>query len=186
MRGTSVMKVLMKDFDFECEDGKNFIEEAIVANVIKSVIFNGKVVYRIVRTDSVGDNAIFIPETQEIDCHDEETIATVTIENTQISLEHQRSSNDNISGILEKFCTSVESIDKRFLKIKDHLIGLSYSKLTTNSSSRNGTRDNFYTELLKIRISELERQLSERNAITEFLSTRIIAKPSDNLLDKWQ
>ena len=33
----------MKDFVYESDDVKDLIEEAIVANVIKSVIFNGKV-----------------------------------------------------------------------------------------------------------------------------------------------
>ena len=70
-------------------------------------------------------------------------------------------------------------IDNRFLKIEDHLIGLS-SKSTTNSNSReHGTCENFYTELLKKRISELEKQLSEKNAIIDFLSAQIISKPPD-------
>ena len=48
-------------------------------------------------TDFVADDTIFIPEAQEVDCHDEEDNATVTNEDTQISSEHQRSNNDNIS-----------------------------------------------------------------------------------------
>ena len=35
-------------------------------------------------------------------------------EDTQISSEHQRSSNDNLSAVLEKFHSSLEAIDKRF------------------------------------------------------------------------
>ena len=63
------------------------------------MVFNDIVVaYRIVRTDSVADDTIFIPETQKIDCHDEENNVTVTIEDTQISSEHQSSSNKNISA----------------------------------------------------------------------------------------
>ena len=89
----------MKDFDYESENVKNLVEEAVVANVIKFVVFNDIVVaYRIVRTDSVADDTIFIPETQNDDCHDEENNATVTIEDTQISSEHQRSSNHNVSA----------------------------------------------------------------------------------------
>ena len=155
------------------------IEEATVANVIKYVNFNGKFAYKIVTTDSVADDTIFISETQEADCHDKENNATVTIEGTQISLEHPRSSNGNISAILEKFNSLLEAVDKRILKIEDHLIGLSCPKSTTNSNSSDAKLDNFYNELLKKRISELERQLSEKNAITEFLSAQIIAKPPD-------
>ena len=141
----------MKDFDYESEDAKNLLEEAIVANIIKSVIFNGKVAYRIVRTDPVADDTIFIPETQEVDCH-EENNATVTIEDIQISSKHQRRSNVSISAILEKFCSSLEAINKQ-------------------------RPFNFYTELLKNLISELEKQLREKNLIIELISAQIIAKP---------
>lgn len=35
------------------------------ADIIQFVIFNGKISHRIVRTDSVADNAVLVPETQE-------------------------------------------------------------------------------------------------------------------------
>ena len=117
---------LMKHVDYESEDAKNLIEEFIVANVMKSVIFNSKVADRIVRMDSVVDDTIFIPEIREIDCHDEENNATAIIEDTQISLEQQRSSNHNISAILEKCCPSLKAIDKQILKIEDHVTGLKF------------------------------------------------------------
>ena len=105
---------LLKDFDYESEDAKNLIKEAMVENVIKSMIFNGKVACRIVRADSAADDAIIIPETQEVDFHDEKNNATVTAEDTQVSPEHHHSSNGNISAILKKFRSSLEAIDQRF------------------------------------------------------------------------
>ena len=36
----NVLHFLMKDYDYQNEDAKNLIEEALVANAIKSVIFN--------------------------------------------------------------------------------------------------------------------------------------------------
>ena len=42
---------------------------------------------------------IFIPQTKEFGCPDEENNATITTEDTQISLEHQRSSKGDISDI---------------------------------------------------------------------------------------
>ena len=48
-----------------------------------------------------------------------------------------------------------------------------------NSNSKDISNDNFYTGLLKNRISELEKQLAEKNAIIEFLSAQIISKPPD-------
>ena len=159
------------------------IEEAICANVIKSVIFNGKVSYRIVRTDSVTDDTVLASDTQEItmkDNHDENSNTTVVIEDTQVSSEQQQRNSDyDIATFTEKFRSSLDLIEKRFLKIEDHLIGLSYSKSTVNSNSRDTSNDNFYTAFLKNRISELEKQLADKNAIIEFLSAQIISKPPD-------
>ena len=42
---------LMKDFDYDREKARKLINEAIVANIIKSVIFNGEVAFRIIRAD---------------------------------------------------------------------------------------------------------------------------------------
>ena len=44
---------LMKDFNYDCKKAMKLIDEAIVANIIKSVIFNGKVAFRIIRADSL-------------------------------------------------------------------------------------------------------------------------------------
>ena len=76
---------LIKDFGYEKEDADKLIEEAICANVIKSVIFNGKVTYRIVSTDSVTDDTVLAPDTQEItmkDNHEENSNTTVVIGDT--------------------------------------------------------------------------------------------------------
>ena len=159
------------------------IEETICANVIKSVIFNGKVSYRIVRTDFVTDDTVLAPDTQEItmkDIHEENSNTTVAIEDTQVSSEQQQRNSDyDIAALMEKFRSSLDLIEKRFLKIEDNLIGLSYSKSTVNSNSRDISNDNFYTGLLKNRISELEKQLADKNAMIEFLSAQIIFKPPD-------
>ena len=158
------------------------IDEAIEANVIKSIIFNGKVAYRILKTASVTDDTIFVPETQENDSNNEHNTSTIILEESQTSqvesnLEHQRKDDENINinNIIEnKIHSYVEVIGKRFTKIEDHLIGLCSSKSTTNSGN---VSNNFCTELLKTRISELEKQLSEKNAIIDFLTTQLITNP---------
>ena len=117
---------LIKDFGYEKEDADKLIEEAIWANVIKSVIFNGKVSHRIVRTDSVIDDTVLTPDTQEItmkDNHEENSNTTVVTEDTQLSSEQQQRNSDyDIATLMEKFRSSLDLIERRFLKIKDHLI----------------------------------------------------------------
>ena len=178
----NLTRFLIKDFGYEKKADK-LIEKAICANVIKYVIFNGKVSYRVVRTDSVRDDTVLAPDTQEItmeDNHEENSNTKVVNEDTQVSSEQQQRNSDyDIATFMEKFGFSLDLIEKRFLKIEDHLIGLSYSKSTVNSNSRDTSKDNFYTGLLKNRISELEKQLADKNAIIEFLSAQIISKPPD-------
>ena len=139
----------MKDFNCDCEDAIKLIDKALAANIIKSVIFNGKVAYRIVRADSVGDDTVLVPETQEIDGSNEH-VSTVFLEKSLISQlesstlpEHQKRDDANISTIIEnKLCLYFESIEKRFIKIENHLTGISSSKSTTEPANVN---DNFDT-----------------------------------------
>ena len=142
----NLTRFLIKDFGYEKKADK-LIEEAICANVIKYVIFNGKVSYRVVRTDSVRDDTVLAPDTQEItmeDNHEENSNTTVVNEDTQVSSEQQQRNSDyDIATFMEKFRFSLDLIEKRFLKIEDHLIGLSYSKSTVNSNSRDTSNDWF-------------------------------------------
>ena len=92
-------------------------------------------------------------------------------------LEHQKRNDDNISTIIEnKLRLYFESIEKCFMKIENHLTGISSSKSTTEPGYVN---DNFYTDMLKNQISELEKQLSEKNAVIDFLTSQFITKPLD-------
>ena len=84
----NLARFLIKDFGYEKEDADKLIEEAICANVIKSVIFNGKVSYRIASTDSVTDDVALAPNTQKItmkDNHEENCNTTSITEDTQVS-----------------------------------------------------------------------------------------------------
>ena len=92
-------------------------------------------------------------------------------------LEHQKRNDDNISTIIEnKLRLYFESIEKCFMKIENHLTGISSSKSTTEPGYVN---DNFYTDMLKNQISELEKQLSEKNTVIDFLTSQFITKPLD-------
>ena len=57
--------------------------------------------------------------------NDEENSNTaVVIEDTQVSSkQQQRNSDYDIATLMEKFRSSLDLIEKRFLKIEDHLIG---------------------------------------------------------------
>ena len=59
----------MKNFNLDCEKAMKLTDEAIVANIIKSLIFNGKVAFRIIRADSKADDTAVVPKTQEDNSH---------------------------------------------------------------------------------------------------------------------
>ena len=44
---------LANDYEYSPDLAENLIDEAVQANIVKSIIFNGKISYRIVKTDSV-------------------------------------------------------------------------------------------------------------------------------------
>ena len=118
----NLTRFLIKDFGYEKEDADKLIEEAICANVIKSVIFNGKASYRIVRTGSVTYDTVLAQDTQEItvkDNHEENSNTTVVIEDTQVSSEQQQPNSDyDIATLMEKFHSSLDLIEKVFKNLK--------------------------------------------------------------------
>ena len=151
---------LLKDFNCDCEDAIKLIDEALAANIIKSVIFNGKTAYGIVRANSIGDHIVLVPGTQDIDGNNEH-VSTALLEGCLTSQlesstlpEHQKRTDDTISTITENLRLYFESTEKRFMKIENHLTRISSSKSTTEPGYVN---DNFYTDMLKNRISELEK-----------------------------
>ena len=77
------------------------IEKAICANLIKSVIFNGKVSYRIVRSDSVTDSTVLVPHTQEIVINDnhEENSNSKTVKQLSLKILKFIWSNNNATVI---------------------------------------------------------------------------------------
>ena len=96
-----------------------FTDETLAVNVVKFVIFNGKVAHRIMRADSVGDVMVLVTETQEVDGNNEH-ISTVFLEESLTSQlessnppEHQNRDDDNISTIIEnKLHLYFESTEK--------------------------------------------------------------------------
>ena len=117
---------LMKDFNYDCEKATKLIDEAIVANITKSVIFSGKVAFRIIRANSNADDTIIVSETQEStsyvvqnDIIEDRNCCRETgvIEDSQNPPDDQQISNT----IIENFRSKLEAVEKRFMKIEDHI-----------------------------------------------------------------
>ena len=128
-------------------------DKAVAANV-KAVIFNGKVIYRVVREDSVSDDTVLALETQENDDNNEQNVGTVSflkilisqIENPILKRSKKETMMIHQLSMKINFALTLKAIEKQFIEIEDHLIGLSNPKSTTG----NVPPSNFYTELLKL------------------------------------
>ena len=97
---------LANHYEYSPDRAENLIDEAIQANIVKSIIFNGKISYRIVKTDSVDDAAISVPDTQVDNLEDERNDANTIFleENTTNILEKQ---GENVSALIDKKFSSL-------------------------------------------------------------------------------
>ena len=137
--------------------------------MVKIVLFNRKNSYRIVENRQ---NTIIVPETQLNDTDTTEAIPeegnALTVEETIVGTSAHML-NDEITSTLErKFETFLELIEGRLLNIEEQIIGArdSHIEKIDDVNSDNA----FCFNILKNRLSELERQIIEKDAIINFLS----------------
>ena len=109
----------MKDFNYDCAKASKLIDEAIIANITKSVIFSGKVAFRIIRANSNAEtqegNSYLVQNDiiEDRNCCRE----TGVIEDSQNPPDDQQINNT----IIENFRSMLEAAEKRFMKIEDHI-----------------------------------------------------------------
>ena len=60
----SLKSFLVKRYEYSPELAENVINEAVQANILKFINFNGIISYRIVKTDFVDDATISLPDMQ--------------------------------------------------------------------------------------------------------------------------
>ena len=116
---------LMKDLNHDCEEAMKLIDGTIVANIIKSLIFNDKVVYRVIKADSNADDTIIVSKTQEDNSHVGKNDETGFIKDSETPQADQQISN--ILTITENFCSSLEAIKRKIMKMEDHQITFTQS-----------------------------------------------------------
>ena len=147
---------LVKDYEYSPELADQSLDEAVQADIVESIMFNGKISYRIVKTDSVNDATISVSDTQTDNSEDERTDANKTFleENTTNILEKWE---ENVSVLIgKKFTSFIEHIEKRFHILEDQVIGMQDINLPRNVVNPATSENGLYVDLLKSRISGLE------------------------------
>ena len=125
---------------------------------------------------------IIVPETQVNDTQLNDSDATEAIEEGNASTIEEtvvgtpaHTLNDEINSALEKkFETFSESIESRLLNIEEQIIGSRDSHIDEIGDLNSDNA--FCFNLLKNRLSELERQIIEKSAIINFLSNQFVNK----------
>ena len=113
---------------------------------------------------------MIVPETQLNDTQLNDADTTEAISEERNALTHML--NDEIISTLEKkFETFSESIERRLLNIEEQIIGARDSRIEKIGDDNSDNA--FCLNLLKNRISELERQIIEKDAVINFLSNQL-------------
>ena len=173
----NLINYLSKDYGYNKESANKVIEKAVKENVVRIVLFNGKNSYRIVEN---GENTTIVPETQlnDTQLNDADTREDISEERNALTIEETivgtpaHMLNDEIISTLEKkFEAFSESIESGLFNIEAQIIGARDSCIEKidDDNSDNAFRLN----LLKNRISKLEGQIREKDAVINFLSNQL-------------
>ena len=144
-----------------------------ILNRVKSVILNGKTLYVINAT-------VLYLHTQEKTPENITSKGTVILDETEVSISTRDTTTNtlpseqevsDVSTLIErKFNDLSDKVEKRLHSTEDQIIGEQLSNLLQNNINGNAvTSESFlYVDILKNRILELEKQLSEKNTIIKF------------------
>ena len=176
----NLINYLSKDYGYNKESANKVIEKAVKENVVRIVLFNGKNSYRIVEN---GENTMIVPETQlnDTQLNDVDTRQAIsqernalTIEETVVGTPAHMLNDEIISTLEKKFETFSESIESRLLNIEEQIIDARDRRIEKKGDDNSDNA--FCFNLLKNRISELERQIIEKDAVINFLSNQLLNK----------
>ena len=130
----NLVHYLVKDDGFSNDEAEILIADTVKANAIKSVIFNGKTSYRIVKTDNVSDATVLFPDTQEETPEDittedtiipDETDVITTTRDTATNTISSGKDVDNVSAPTERKLHDLgDKVEKRLHNIEDQIIGM--------------------------------------------------------------
>ena len=178
---------LVKGYSFSNNEAEILIVDAVRVNAMKSAIFNGKTSYRIVKTDNVSDAMVLFPDTKEKTPEDITTEYAVILDETDVITTKRDTATNTISNeqkvddasalIGRRFNDLSDKVEKRLQNVEDQVIGIQLSNLSGNNvSGKAVTSESFlHADILKNRILELEKQLSEKNTIIDFLTKQLFA-----------
>ena len=156
----NLVHYLVKDYAFWNNEAEVLIVDAVKANTIKSVVFNGKTSYRIVKTDNVSDATVLFPDIQKETPEDITTKNTIILDETEVitttrdtatnTISNEKEVHD-VSAIIErKFNNLSDKVEKRLHNTEDQISGMQLANLSgSNVSGKAVTSESFlYVDIL--------------------------------------
>ena len=183
----NLVHYLVKGYSFSNNEAQILVVDAVRVNAMKSVIFNGKTSYRIVKTDNVSDAMVLFPDTKEKTPEDITTEYVVILDETDVitrkrdtatkTISNEQEVDDASALIGRRFNDLSEKVEKPLQNVEDQVIGMQLSNLLGNNVSDKAviSESFLHADILKNRILELEKQLSEKNTIIDFLTKQLLA-----------
>ena len=157
------MKGSSKDYGYRKESANKVIEKGVKENMVRIVFFNGKNSYRIVENE---ENTVFVPETQ---LNDTDATEAISEKGNALAIEETVSTP---AYILNN--QIISTLERRLFNIEEQIIGARDSHI--DKIGDDNPDNAFCFNLLKNCISELERQIIEKDVIIIFLSNQLVNK----------
>ena len=158
---------LDKDYGYDKVNATELIERAVEDEAVKIVQFNGKDSYRIIAKD---ETTILAPDTQSAELESSdcilETECTKIINETAV--ENPTPTTEAVEKLFKDF---VKSVENRLLAIEDQLIG---GNLDVKSVENSSEEKDICFKILTNRVSELERQILEKDNVINFLTKQLL------------
>ena len=154
---------LVKDYGYDKVNATESIERAVEDEAVKIVQFNGKDSYRVIAKD---DTTILAPDSQSTELKSSDFILETECRQliNETAVENPTSNTEAVEKLFRDF---VQSVENRLLAVADRLNG---ANLDVKSVENNSEEKDICFKILTNRVSELERQILEKDNVINFLT----------------
>ena len=157
---------LVKNYGYDKVNATELIERAVEDEDVEIVQHNGKDSYRIIAKD---DTTILAPDTQSTELESSDCILETECRQiiNETAVENPTPNTEAVEKLFKDF---VKSVENRLLAIEDRLNG---ANLNVKSVENSSEEKDICFKILTNRVSELERQILEKDNVINFLTKQL-------------
>ena len=157
---------LVKNYVYDKVNATELIGRVVEDEAVKIVQFNGQDSYRIIAKD---DTRILAPDTQSAELESSDCISERECRQiiNKTAVEKPTPNSEAVEKFFKDF---VKSVENRLLAIEDQLMGANPDAKSVENSSE---EKDICFKILTNRVSELERQILEKDNVINFLTKQL-------------